>query len=400
MVAGPGRRACDDVRVRHLLVTNDFPPKVGGIQSYLYELWRRLPPESFVVVTASQPGARLFDDRQPFEVVRRREPVLVPTPGLIRELRGLAASRGASLVVVDPALPLGLVGPRLGLPYALVLHGAEVTVPARLAGLSSVLRGVLARASLVVAAGEYPATEARRLAGSRTPPLVVVPPGVDVDRFRPLDDAARAAARERFGVPPGAELVVSVSRLVPRKGIDVLVEASARLAPRRPALAVLVAGTGRDRARLERLARRLGAPVRFLGRVGDEELPLLDGCADVWAMLCRNRWGGLEQEGFGIVFLEAAAAGVPQVAGASGGAGEAVADGETGVVVQRPRDVAAVAGAIERLLEDPGLRRRMGEAARARAVALFDYAVLVRRLEAALTGAQEADHKRSLAGGP
>jgi phosphatidylinositol alpha-1,6-mannosyltransferase len=375
--------------VTHLLVTNDFPPKVGGIQSYLYELWRRLPPESFVVVTASQPAARRFDERQAFEVRRRREPVLLPTPGLVRELRRLAAARGVSLVVVDPALPLGLIGPRLGLPYAVVLHGAEATVPARLAGLSSLLRHVVGRASLVVAAGEYPAEEARRLVRGHSLPLVVVPPGVDVERFRPLDAAARAAARERFGVPAGAELVVSVSRLVPRKGIDVLVEASALLAPRRPALQVLVAGAGRDRPRLERLSRRLRAPIRFLGRLGDDEVPLLDGCADVWAMPCRNRWGGLEQEGFGIVFLEAAATGVPQVAGASGGAGDAVIDGETGLVVGSPRDAGAVAAALERLLGDAELRRRMGEAARARAVAMFDYGVLARRLDEALAAVHE-----------
>src|SRR5690606_35016623 len=101
--------------------------------------------------------------------------------------------------------------------------------------------------------------------------------------------------------------------LVPRKGFDVVIEAAAALAPRHPSLLVVVAGSGRDRPRLERLAERLGAPVRFLGRVSDDVIPDLYGASDMFAMLCRNRWAGLEQEGFGIVFLEAAAAGVPQI---------------------------------------------------------------------------------------
>src|SRR5439155_17481918 len=132
---------------------------------------------------------------------------------------------------------------------------------------------------------------------------------------------------------------VSVSRLVPRKGMDTLIQATALLAAARPDVTLAIAGGGRDRGRLERLVRTSGAPVRLLGRVDDDRLPSLYGCADVFAMLCRNRWRGLEQEGFGIVFLEAAAAGVAQVAGDSGGAAEAVIDGGTGRVVTRPDDV-------------------------------------------------------------
>jgi phosphatidylinositol alpha-1,6-mannosyltransferase len=124
--------------------------------------------------------------------------------------------------------------------------------------------------------------------------------------------------------------------------------------------------------------------VHFLGRVSDEDLPTLDGAADVWAMCCRDRWLGLEQEGFGIVFLEAAATGVAQLAGRSGGSDEAVVDGQTGLVVKRPRDVSAVAGGLKRLLDDPELRRRLGAQARRRAVAEFDYEQLSRKLHEAL----------------
>ena len=367
----------------HLLVTNDFPPKMGGIQSYLWELWRRLDPASFTVLTTPYEGAEAWDAEQPFRVVRTSQKVLLPTPGLARRIDTLAAETGAALVVLDPALPVGLLGPRLATPYGLVLHGAEITVPGRLPGSRALLGRVLRGAAVVVAAGGYPAAEGERAAG-RSLPVIVVPPGIDPERFRPLDPERRAKARALFDLPADGRVVVSLSRLVPRKGMDVLIEAAAKLAPLRPDLVVAIGGSGRDRKRLDRLVARTGAPVRLLGRVPEEDLPDLYGCADVYAMLCRNRWAGLEQEGFGIVFLEAAACGVPQVAGASGGAAEAVADGVTGLVVDRPGDRDAVAQALATLLDDPERRAAMGEAARRRAEDDFSYDVLAARLAEAL----------------
>ncbi|MDQ6728406.1 MAG: glycosyltransferase family 4 protein [Actinomycetota bacterium] len=367
----------------HLLVTNDFPPKVGGIQSVLWELWRRLPPDRVTVLTSAHPDAAAFDRAQGFPVHRWHAPVLLPTPALAAAIDRLARDVGAELIVLDPALPLGVLGPRLARPYGLVLHGAEVTVPARLPLSAPLLRRVLTRASCVIAAGGYPAAEATRVAGSRLP-VVVVPPGVDVERFRPLGPAERDTARASAGLPTEGRLVVAMSRLVPRKGFDVLIAAAALLAPSRPDLTVAVAGAGRDRARLVRLVAATGAPVRLLGFVAEAALPGLLGCADVFAMPCRNRWAGLEQEGFGIVFLEAAACGVPSVAGASGGSAEAVDHGETGWVVDHPDDPVAVAAALARLLDDEALRRRQGAAARARAVECFSYDDLAARLGRAL----------------
>jgi phosphatidylinositol alpha-1,6-mannosyltransferase len=211
-----------------------------------------------------------------------------------------------------------------------------------------------------------------------------VPPGVDHERFTPLDEDERRAARERFGLPPDALVLASVSRLVPRKGFDMVIRAAARLRRTHPQLVVAIAGDGRDRTRLERLVRATGAPVRFLGRVPDDALPAVYGCADLFAMLFRNRWLGLEQEGFGIVFLEAAACGVPQIAGRSGGADEAVVDGTTGLVVD-PLDEIAIAGAFARLIDDEHERRAMGEAGLARARDELSYdrlaEVLARALE-------------------
>ena len=368
----------------HLLVTNDFPPKIGGIQSYLWELWRRLPAERFTVLTTAHPGAEAFDRAQPFDVVRTGRRVLLPTPEMVRRTDQLAEEVGAGVVLLDPALPLGLMGPRLRRPYAVVVHGAEVAVPARLPASRAALRRVINGACHVLAGGGYASGEVRRLMGGAGPDVTVVPPGVDSARFQPLSAEDRARARDELGLPAGASVVVSVSRLVPRKGMDVLIEAAALLAPKRPQLAVAIAGEGRDRRRLERLIARSHAPVRLLGRVADGDLPALYGCADVFAMLCRNRWGGLEQEGFGIVFLEAAAAGVAQVAGASGGAAEAVEVGRTGLVVDRPGDAWEAAAALALLLDDPERREGMARAARRRAVERFSYDVLAGRLDAAL----------------
>jgi phosphatidyl-myo-inositol dimannoside synthase len=369
--------------VKHLLVTNDFPPKHGGIQNYLWELWRRLPSDSFVVYTTPHKGAAEWDAAQPFKVIRSREPVLLPHPLQARHIDHVADDVGAELVLLDPALPIGAIGPSLRHRYGVVLHGAEVTVPGRVFALRPALAKVLQRAEIVIAAGGYPAAEAIHAARSDLP-IVIVPPGVDITRFRPLDAAEKHDARVRFGIADDAVVVLGQSRLVPRKGFDMLVRASAQLAPMRPKLQVLIGGAGRDRDRLEKLALELRAPVRFLGRVADDELASVFGLADVFAMVCRNRWGGLEQEGFGIVFSEAAAAGVPQVAGRSGGSHEAVIDGETGFVVDNPRDANAVSEAIARLVDDPALRARMGEAARLRAEREATYDALASRLRDAL----------------
>lgn len=369
--------------MKHLLVTNDFPPKIGGIQSYLWELWRRLPPRDVTVLTTPHVGDADFDRRQAYRVVRDRQPVLLPTPGLVRRINALVEEVEAQVVVVDPAFPLGLIGPKLCRPYVVVVHGAEITVPAGLPVARAALRVALSSAARVIVGGEYVRAEAERAVGRRLP-VTQIPPGVDIARFQPLDPKQRAEARLSLGLPIDARLVVGVGRLVPRKGFDVLVEASIIATAGRPDVVVALAGTGRQADKLQRRVDATRVPVRMLGRISDEALPLLHGAADVFAGPCRTRWGGLEQEGFGIVFLEAAAAGVPALAGASGGTSEAVLDGETGVVVTRPGDPAEVAAGLGELLDDADLRRRMGRVARERSVTQFSYDILAARLQATL----------------
>jgi phosphatidylinositol alpha-1,6-mannosyltransferase len=323
-------------------------------------------------LTTPYAGAAEWDAAQAFRVVRTREPVLLPTPMLARRIDALAREIRADVIFVDPALPLGALGPKLtAAPWVVVVHGSEVTVPGRLPGSRALLGRALRAADGIVAAGEYPAREAAHAAGTDLRGIVI-PPGVDVERFTPVaSDGARRRLRVGFGLDPDRPTIVGVSRLVPRKGFDVLLDAVALL---EVDVQVAIAGGGRDRSRLERRAHRAGLDdrVHFLGRVPDESLADVYRAGDVFAMVCRERWGGLEAEGFGIVFLEAAACGLPSVAGRSGGSHEAVLDGTTGFVID-PDDVMGLAQDLERLLVDDGCRARMGAAARAHAEAEWSY---------------------------
>lgn len=374
---------------KHLLVTNDFPPKVGGIQQYLWELWKRLDPATFEVHTTPYGKettfgtVESFDASQAYRIIRSKEPFLIPYPWLAGRLNAAADSFGAALHVLDPAVPLGAIGPFLDRPYAVVLHGAEVTIPGRLPVSKQALARVLERATAVISAGEYALGEAERAVGHELR-HAVIPPGVDTGRYAPSTATESAAIREKYGIAPNAPFIFSVSRLVPRKGMDTLIAVAAMLRSSHPDLQVLIAGGGRDDARLQRRIDVLGAPVRLLGKVVEEDKIALLGAADIFSMLCRNRWGGLEQEGFGIVFLEAAAAGTPQIAGRSGGADEAVLDGVTGLVAPAEATVTELAALFSGLLDDPERRAQMGQASRARAVADFSYDALAARLAEAL----------------
>ena len=305
----------------------------------------------------------------------RAEGFLLPTRRLRRAVDALARDVAADVVFMDPMFPLGLVGSSLGsTPYVVVTHGAEVTVYGRLPGSAAASRHVLRGAAGIVACGEFAARVSCAVA-RRSLPTIIVPPGVDAERFRPRDAderrAAQGAARPRCRR-------AARRRREPAGAAQGLRRVAARGA--RPAgRARGDRGHRARRARLERIARPIADRVHFLGRVSDEDLPLLYGCADVFAMLCRDRWGGLEAEGFGIVFLEAAASGVAAIAGRSGGSHEAVDDGTTGYVLD-PQDVPGVRAALERLLADDGLRARLGAAARTRVERELTADVLAARL--------------------
>jgi phosphatidyl-myo-inositol dimannoside synthase len=346
---------------RHLLVTNDYPPKTGGIQTYLHELWRRLESGRAVVLTASShENAAPFDSSTEVVVERVAASTLfLPSWRAYRAIEAAIARHQPELVLLDPAWPLGLLGPRLSRPYGVVLHGAEVTIPSRVPLVASSLRFVLRRAQVAICAGPFPEREARRNAAETLCPVIQIPPGADTSLYHPLGAEVRHDVRRALGLGDEDFLVASWSRLVPRKGFDTLIRASAKLGERFPNLRILIGGQGRDRARLEKLATRLRAPVTFLGYVPDEEQSRWVGACDLMVMDCRNRWFGLEQEGFGIVFVEGAAAGLVPVAGRSGGSQDAVRDGRTGVVINNPRSVDELAEVMATLLSDDEGRGRL-----------------------------------------
>jgi phosphatidylinositol alpha-1,6-mannosyltransferase len=358
---------------RHLLVTNDYPPKTGGIQVYLHELWRRLESGRAVVLTASShEGAAAFDETSDVVVERVQASTLFfPSWRAYRAIEAAISRHQPELVLLDPAWPLGLLGPRLSRPYGVILHGAEVTIPSRIPFVASSLRYVLRRAQVAICAGPFPYREALRNAAETLCPVIQIPPGADTFRFRPLNLEDRRAVRASLGRSDEEFLIASWSRLVPRKGFDTLIRASAQLRDEFPHLRVILGGDGRDRARLERLAKKLAAPVTFLGHVDDALQPQWIAACDLMVMDCRSRWLGLEQEGFGIVFIEAAACALAQVAGRSGGSHDAVRDGETGIIVDNPRNVGELVRAIASLVRDDGERARL--ARRALEVARFDF---------------------------
>ena len=371
---------------KHLLISNDFPPKVGGIQSYLWELWRRLPSEDFSVYTTPFLDDVEFDMEQPFRIVRSTKKVLLPTPYINRKVQKFSKELGTELIVWDPAFPLGLSAPKSRASYAVVLHGAELAIPGKLPIAKSLLANTLKKASLVICAGTYPAEEAEKIA-KQSLPLAIIPPGVDIERFRPAVPGEKEKIRKDLKLSDTSPVLLALTRLVPRKGIDVLIEAVKILKKDYPELLLLIGGIGRDLKRLKDLARDSEQNVRFLGEISEEFLPELYRAADIFCMPCRSRWGGLEQEGFGIVFLEAASSGIPQIAGKSGGSSDAVSNNETGFIIDDPRDPRQLAESIETLLQDSTRLELMGSNARKRVEDNFSYEQLSKSLIEALDSA-------------
>ncbi|HEY5104722.1 MAG TPA: glycosyltransferase family 4 protein [Acidimicrobiales bacterium] len=383
---------------RHLLVTNDYLPKTGGIQVYLHELWRRLEGGRAVVLSASShEDAESFDASSDVVIERVKNATLfLPSLKAYRAIEEAIERHQPDLVLFDPAWPLGLLGPRLSRPYGVILHGAEVTIPARLPFVASSLRYVLKRATVAICAGTYPESEARRNAAENLCPVIQIPPGVDTARFIPLDDMQRSNVRRTMGFRDEDFLVASYSRLVPRKGMDTLIRASVLLGTKYPQFHVAIGGAGRDFARLQRLALKLQAPVTFLGRVDDVELPRWIASSDVMVMDCRSRWLGLEQEGFGIVFVEAASCAVAQVAGRSGGSHEAVRDGVTGVVLKNSRSAHDLAHALESLMLDDERRRVFARRSREMVLEEYSWELLAAKLSAELSPFDNFNTQRSL----
>ncbi|WP_030488901.1 glycosyltransferase family 4 protein [Micromonospora chokoriensis] len=372
---------------RTLLITNDFPPRPGGIQSFVHNLAVRQPAGSVVVYASSWRGAEKFDADQPFEVIRERTRVLLPTPLIARRAARLARAYDCDTVWFGAAAPLGLLATglrrRAGIRRVVAqTHGHEVgwaAVPAARPALRRIGRGV----DVTTYLGEYTRSRLARVLDGVTE-LRRLAPGVDVDTYHPTVDGEQVRARLGLTDRP---VVVCVSRLVPRKGQDMLIRALPEIRRRVPDAALLIVGGGPYRATLEKLARQAGVErdVVFTGTVPWAELPAHYAAGDVYAMPCRTRNRGLDVEGLGIVYLEASATGLPVVAGDSGGAPDAVREGETGYVV-RGRDVAQLADRVARLLADRDLARELGAAGRAWVEREWRWEAQAERMAALLAG--------------
>lgn len=376
-----------------LIVTNDFPPRPGGIQAFLHNMALRLDPDRIVVYASTwkrgSEGAEAtaaFDAEQPFTVVRDRTTMLLPTPRVTRRATQLLRTHGCSSVWFGAAAPLGLMAPALRRAGARRLvattHGHEAGW-AQLPASRQLLRRIGESTDTITYLGEYTRS---RIAAALTPAaadrMVQLPPGVDEKTFHP--DSGGDAVRARLGLTD-RPVVVCVSRLVPRKGQDTLILAMPAILAEVPDAVLLIVGGGPYADELRKLAAETGVrdSVRFTGPVPWAELPAHYGAGDVFAMPCRTRRGGLDVEGLGIVYLEASATGLPVVAGDSGGAPDAVLDGETGWVV-RGGSAEESAERIVALLGDAELRRRMGERGRAWVEEKWRWDLLAERLRALL----------------
>lgn len=348
-----------------LLVTNDFPPRAGGIQSYLHDIARRLPADKLVVYAPDCPGAAEFDREQPFRVFRHPTSLMLPTAQVARRAAELMHEHRLSGLWFGAAAPLALLARRLRRQGASRIvaftHGHEVGW-SMLPVARQALRRIGSDCDVITFVSRY---ARQRIAAALGPKAALewLPPGVDAAFFRP-DAAARNGLRERYGLGQGP-VIVCISRLVPRKGQDQLIRALPGIRRHIPDARLLIVGDGPDRHRLAALAAECGAGevVIFTGPVSREDLPAHYVAGDLFAMPCRTRGGGLDVEGLGIVFLEASASGLPVVAGDSGGAPETVLPDRTGTVVDG-RDLAAITAACVRLLGDREMAQRWGAAGR------------------------------------
>ncbi|GAA2228205.1 glycosyltransferase family 4 protein [Streptomyces amakusaensis] len=348
---------------RTLIVTNDFPPRQGGIETFVHEMAVRFPRDGVVVYTSATPGGEAFDARLPFPVVRDRARTLLPTGRPTRRAAELIRRHRCDSVWFGAAAPLGLMAPALRRTtdaerFVATTHGHEVWW-ARTPGARSLLRRVGAQVDCLTHLGGYTRERIARAVGTEAAARMRrLTPGVDAALFHRRGQGAEVRSRYGLGERP---VVLCAARLVPRKGQDTLVRALRRVHRVRPDTALLLVGGGPYERELRELAVREGVSdsVVLAGGHPHEAMPSFYAAADVFAMPCRTRRAGLEVEGLGIVFLEAAAAGLPVVVGASGGAPDAVRDGETGFVVDG-RSVPELAGRLLELLGDRELARRMG----------------------------------------
>jgi phosphatidylinositol alpha-1,6-mannosyltransferase len=348
--------------MRVLVVTNDLPPRLGGIQNYVDQLCRGLVSagDEVTVYASTFAGDAVWDEAAPFHVVRDRASVLLPTPRVLRQTLLLIERTQAEVVVFGAAFPLALMGPRLkrksGRPYIAFTHGLEVSA-VRAPGGASVLRRIGRSASAITFVSKF-CDDSLRSAFGAGPEYALLAPAVDPKTFHLAVDGTQIRDRHGLGTAP---VVVCVSRLVQRKGQDQLIMALSEVRKHVAETQLLIVGGGPYEAELRKLAADQGVEqhVVFAGAATEDELPAHYAAGDVFAMPCRERKRGLEVEAFGIVFIQAQAVGRPVLAGNIGGVPSALSANKTGLLVNGS-DSAQVTEALITLLKDTDTRTRMG----------------------------------------
>jgi phosphatidylinositol alpha-1,6-mannosyltransferase len=375
---------------RTLVITNDFPPRPGGIQTFGYEIVRRFDPESVTVLTSSWEGAAEFDAAQEFKVIRADTQTLLPSKTTLSMAREIVVAENITRVLFGAAAPLGLLAAplrKLGVKNIVGMTQGHETGWAMTPGTRQALRKIGNDTDYLTYISEYTHKKiAKALSPDAAARMRRIVPGVDITEFAPANSASGNQLRSDLGWLD-RPVIVCVSRLMARKGQDELIRALPQVHQTIPKASLIIVGEGPYRKDLERLITKLGLSefVHLTGKVSQRELSNWYAAGDIFAMPCRTRMGGWDVEGLGIVFLEGSATGLPVIVGDSGGAIDAVVDGETGFLVNG-NDTNDIASRIAFLFANPSVAKRMGEAGRTWVTQEWDWDQNFKKLDGLLSG--------------
>ena len=380
---------------RTLVITNDFPPRPGGIQTFGYEIVRRFDPESVTVLTSTWEGAAEFDAAQDFKIIRAQTQTLLPSKKTLAMAREIVVSENITRVLFGAAAPLGLLASplrKLGVKNIVGMTQGHETGWAMTPGTRQALRKIGNDTDYLTYISEYTHQKiAKALSPDAAARMRRIVPGVNVTDFSP----ANAGAGNQFRTELGwldRPVIVCVSRLMARKGQDELIRALPQVHQTAPNASLIIVGEGPYRKDLERLITKLGLTeyVHLTGKVSQKELPSWYAAGDIFAMPCRTRMGGWDVEGLGIVFLEGSATGLPVIVGDSGGAIDAVVDNETGYLVDG-NNTSEIAQRIAFLISNPDVAKRMGGAGRNWVTQEWTWDQNFKKLDGLLSGQDFAD---------
>lgn len=380
---------------RTLVITNDFPPRPGGIQTFGYEIVRRFEPESVTVLTSNWEGAGEFDAAQDFKIVRANTQTLVPSKSTLSMAREIVVSENITRVLFGAAAPLGLLAAplrKLGVTNIVGMTQGHETGWAMTPGTRQALRKIGNDTDYLTYISEYTHKKiAKALSPNAAARMRRIVPGVDSTEFSPDNLSSGNQLRTELGWID-RPVIVCVSRLMARKGQDELIRALPEIQQTAPNASLIIVGDGPYRKDLERLVKKLELEkfIHLTGKVSQTELSKWYAAGDIFAMPCRTRMGGWDVEGLGIVFLEGSATGLPVIVGDSGGAVDAVIDSDTGFLVDGT-NTAEIASRIAFLFANPDVAIKMGEAGRNWVTQEWTWDQSFKKLDGLLSGLDFSD---------